>query len=228
MKLVLVFDVNETLLDVGALDPLFVRMFGDATARREWFGQMLQSAFVSTITHTYRDFGAIGMSALTMVAEQRGVTLNNEDRTALRDGMRQLPPHPEVREALERLRASGFRLATLTNSTSEVSEAQMINAGLHEFLEQMLSADTVQRLKPAPEPYRMAAERLDVTVGEIRLVAAHAWDIAGALHAGCAAAFVARPGHVLDPAEEQPDVIGTDMRDVVERILASNGNGAAR
>ncbi|MDQ3655068.1 MAG: haloacid dehalogenase type II, partial [Chloroflexota bacterium] len=44
MNRVIVFDVNETLLDVGALDPLFVRMFGDATVRREWFGQMLQSA----------------------------------------------------------------------------------------------------------------------------------------------------------------------------------------
>ena len=66
MTRVIIFDVNETLLDVGALDPLFGRMFGDATARREWFGQMLQSAFVSTITQTYRDFGSIGMSALAM------------------------------------------------------------------------------------------------------------------------------------------------------------------
>ncbi|MDQ3443869.1 MAG: haloacid dehalogenase type II, partial [Chloroflexota bacterium] len=57
--------------------------------------QMLQSAFVSTITGTYRDFGTLGMSALTMVARRRGVELLDEDRTALRDGMRQLPPHPE-------------------------------------------------------------------------------------------------------------------------------------
>lgn len=220
MKRVLVFDVNETLLDVGALDPVFIGIFGDATARRDWFGQMLQSAFVSTITHTYRDFGSLGIAALAMVAVRRGVTLGDDDRIALRDGMRQLPPHPEVREALERLRDGRFRLATLTNSTAEVAELQLANAGLRDLFEEALSADTVQRLKPAPEPYRMAAGHMGVPIDRVRLVAAHAWDIAGALSAGCAAAFVARPGQVLDPAGAQPDIAGSTLSDVAERILA--------
>ncbi len=219
MKRVLVFDVNETLLDVGALDPIFTRMFGDASVRREWFGQMLQSAFVSTITHTYRDFGALGMAALAMVTDRHGVTLSDEDRIALRDGMRQLPPHPEVKETLGRLHDAGFRLATLTNSTAEVAEAQVTNAGLRDLFEQTLSADTVQRLKPAPEPYRMAAELLGVPITGIRLVAAHAWDIAGALNAGCTTAFVARPGQVLDVSTAQPDISGADLREVADRIL---------
>src|SRR5680860_129775 len=114
MDRAIVFDVNETLLDVGALDPIFVRIFGDANVRREWFGQMLQSAFVSTITGSYRDFGSIGMSALAMVAARHGTMLSDGDLPALGEGMRHLPPHPEVREAMERLRQAGFRLATLT------------------------------------------------------------------------------------------------------------------
>jgi len=222
MNRVIVFDVTETLLDVGALDPLFIGMFGDAAARREWFGQMLQSAFVSTITGPFWDFGTLGKSALTMVAGRRGVELSNEHLTALRDGMRQLPSHPEVREALEHLRASGFRVETLTNSTLEAGEAQLANANLREFQEQTLSADSVRRLKPAPEPYRMAAERFGVAVQELRLLAAHAWDIAGALNAGCAAAFVARPGQVLDPSGAQPDIIEPDLRGIAERILATD------
>ena len=88
------------------------------------------------------------------------------------------------------------------------------------YFEQILSADMVRRLKPAPEPYRMAAERMGVEVGAVRLVAAHAWDIAGALRAGCAAAFIARPGKVLDPLVEPPDVIGADLREVADQILA--------
>ena len=220
MERVIVFDVNETLLDVGALDPMFARMFGDAAARREWFGQMLQSAFVSTITHSYRDFGTIGMAALAMVAERHGVTIGDEDRRGLGAGMRQLPPHPEVRVAMERLRDAGFRLATLTNSTAETSEAQLANAGLDDLLELMLSADTVRRLKPAPEPYRMAAEALGVPIGQVRLVAAHFWDIAGALNAGCAGAFVARPGQILDPSGHAPGIAGADLHEVADRILA--------
>jgi 2-haloacid dehalogenase len=214
-----VFDVNETLLDLGALDPHFGRIFGDAGVRRAWFGQLLQSALVATVTDAYSDFGAIGGAALEMMAERQGVSLSDEDKLQILGGMRELPPHPEVAGSLSRLRDAGLRLATLTNSTQQVAEAQMENSGLRGYFEQLLSADTVRRLKPAPEPYRMAAQTLGVDVGEIRLVAAHAWDVAGALRAGCAAAFLARPGMVLDPLVERPDVVGADLREVADRIL---------
>ena len=227
MARVIVFDVNETLLDLGALDSEFERIFGDADARRAWFQQMLLSAFVSTITGVYADFGTIGMAALDMLAARRGISLGDNDRQAVREGMRKLPPHPDVRDALVRLRDSGLRLATLTNSTAEVGEAQITNAGLRDLFEQTLSADAVRRLKPAPEPYHMAAAAMEVPIGEVRLVAAHAWDVAGALRAGCAAAFVGRPGQVLDPLVERPDIAGADLREVADHILAAEiGAGA--
>jgi 2-haloacid dehalogenase len=219
MPRICVFDVNETLLDLRALDPHFERVFGDTTVRHAWFTQLLQTAFVSTITGDYKDFGTIGSTALDMVAARRGATLSPEDRTSLLGAMRHLPPHPDVRDGLERLRSAGARLVTLTNSTEQVGQAQITNAGLSGYFEHLFSADTVRRLKPAPEPYRMVAERLGVAISEIRLIAAHAWDIAGALHAGCAAAFVARPNMVLDPLFEPPDVVGADLREVAERIL---------
>jgi 2-haloacid dehalogenase len=219
MARVCVFDVNETLLDLGALDPHFERVYGDAGVRRSWFLQLLQSALVATVTGVYSDFGTIGAAALEMVAEREGVYLSEEDKQEILGGMRELPPHPEVAKSLERLREAGLRTATLTNSTREVSEAQMENSGLRGYFEQILSADAVKRLKPAPEPYMMAAESLGVEIGQVRLVAAHSWDVAGALRAGCAAAFVARPGMVLDPLVERPDVVGVDLREVTDRIL---------
>jgi 2-haloacid dehalogenase len=95
----------------------------------------------------------------------------------------------------------------------------MENSGLSGYFEQTLSADAVKRLKPAPEPYRMAAESLGVEVGEVRLVAAHGWDVAGAMRAGCAAAFVARPGKALFPTAPRPDVVGADLREVADGII---------
>ncbi len=219
MTRVIVCDVNETLLDLRALDPIFADMFGDVSVRQEWFNQLLQSALVATVTDAYIDFGTIGMAALDMVAARRDVSLTDDHRGALREGMRRLPPHPEVREALMHLREAGFRLATLTNSTAEVGEAQIANAGLDDLFEVTLSADSARRLKPAPEPYRMAADRLGIAVGDVRLVAAHAWDVAGAMRAGCAAAFVARPGKVLDPLAPRPDVVGADLGAVANTIL---------
>ena len=215
-----VFDVNETLLDLRALDPLFAETFGDAAARREWFAQMLQLAFVSTITGDYRDFGALGAAALEMFAAQRHVSLTMDRRNALLGGLRQLPPHSEVPESLKRLREAGLHLVSLTNSTLAVSQAQLAYAGLNRFFERQFSADTVRRLKPAPEPYQMVAQELGVSLADLCLVAAHTWDIAGALKAGCSAAFLARPGMVLDPFATRPDLVGTDLKEIADQLLA--------
>jgi 2-haloacid dehalogenase len=56
----------------------------------------------------------------------------------------------------------------------------------------------------------------------VRLVAAHSWDVSGALAAGCKAAFVARPGMVLSPLGSRPDIIGADISEVVDQIIAAD------
>ena len=150
MGRVQVFDVNETLLDLAAMDPHFQRIFGDAGVRVAWFTQMIQSALVGTVTGAYSPFGAHAMAALEMTAEQASVKLASEDKEAVAAQMRQLPPHPEVADALRRLSDAGLRLAALTNSTEEVARAQLEHAGLIDRFELVLSADTVGRLKPAP------------------------------------------------------------------------------
>ena len=219
MAPVCVFDVNETLLDLAALDGEFQRLFGDPGMRVSWFGQLLQSAMVATITDRYTDFGTVGGAALEMTAARLGVELSEEDREAVVGGMTRLPAHPEVPGALRRLGEGGLRLAALTNSTERVATAQLEHAGIIGSFEAVLSADAVRRLKPAPEPYRMAAGRLGVDPSEVLLVAAHAWDVAGALAAGCQAAFVARPGKVLDPLADPPELVVADLDELADRLL---------
>ena len=138
------FDVNETLLDLGALDPAFERIFGQAEVRRTWFATMLQLAMRTTITGPYAKFGDCAMAALDVVAEQRGAGLADSDRDAVREGMTRLPPHPEVPGALTRLRDAGVRIATLTNSTQQFADAQLAFDGLDGLFEASLRADAVQ------------------------------------------------------------------------------------
>lgn len=219
MARIIVFDVNETLLDLKALDPHFQRLFGDAGVKQKWFAQVLQTSLLVTITNSYVDFGAIGGHALEMTAARHGVALTNDDRSQIAQGMRSLPPHADVIDNLERLRAAGLRLATLTNSSPAMVQAQLTNAGLIDYFEQALSVETVRRFKPAAEVYRMAAEKLKVDIGQMRLVAAHEWDVTGAIRAGAAGAFIARPGMVLGPLSAQPDIVGKDLYDVTDQIL---------
>lgn len=226
MPRVCVFDVNETLLDLAALDPLFERAFGSAAARREWFGLMLQYAFALTAIGEYRTFGEHGQAALTTLMARHGVTLPADEQGVILAALRTAPPHPDVPEGLRRLHEAGFRLVALTNSTLDVAERQLSAAGVRPLFERVFSADTVRRLKPAAEPYRMVAESLGVAIDATRLIAAHGWDISGALAAGCAAAFIARPGADLIPGMPPPDIIGADLPAVAERLIAVERGGA--
>jgi 2-haloacid dehalogenase len=219
---VIAFDVNETLLDLTALDEPFRKVFGDPGLRPQWFAQMLQLSFVGGLTGEYVDFSTAQRAALRMLAERTGTSLSDAQATEIVEGMSSLPPHPEVPEAIARLRATNrLSLAALTNSVQAVAEAQLTQAGLRDLFDAVISADSVRRLKPAPQPYRAVAERFGVGMADVRLVAAHAWDVSGALAAGCRAALVRRPGVVPSPLGAQPDIIGPSLTEVVDQIIAA-------
>lgn len=217
---ILVFDVNETMLDVNALAPQFARGFGDGKVVQEWFTTVLLYSQTITIAGPYADFSAIARAALEMTAASRGITLAAADRDAILVGLRTLPAHPDVRDALARLQKAGFRMVTLTNSPPAAVEQQLTSAGIATFFERRLSVDSVKKFKPALEVYQIVASELRVPAAQLRLVAAHAWDVFGAMRAGYAAAFVARPGKTLFPLAATPDIVEPDLGRVADRIIA--------
>ena len=219
MTRVVAFDVNETLLDLSALDGLFEEVFASAALRPQWFAMMLQVSFVGGLTGSYVDFTTAQRAALRMIARREGVRLPGDAEDRILDGMRHLPAHPEVAAALGALDGSGLEVVALTNSVQDVAEDQLTNAGLRDLVGAVMSADAVGHLKPSPEPYLAVAERYAVPADRVRLVAAHHWDVTGALRAGCAAAFVARPGAVPSAIGPQPDIVEPDLTRVVARIL---------
>ena len=123
MARVLVFDVNETLLDLAALREPFSRAFGDAAPMGEWFARLLHGSLVATLTDTYEDFATIARRALDAVAQRSGRDLHVAERDAILGTMLELPAHTEVPDALSRLRSAGFPLATLTKSSPEMARA---------------------------------------------------------------------------------------------------------
>lgn len=216
----IVFDVNETLLDLSALDPLFADGFGDKGTRRVWFAQVLALAMSGTIVGSYADFGELARVALEMTARKRGVALDGERKRRILSLMSALPAHGDVAVGLRDLHEAGIPLAVLTNSTEAAVRAQLDHAKLTDFFTHVLSVDAVRRYKPAPETYAYAAEQIGVEPEELMLVAAHDWDVAGAMHAGLRAAFVTRHGTALNPLETTPEIVVPSIRDVASAVLA--------
>jgi 2-haloacid dehalogenase len=215
---VLAFDVNETLLDLSALDPMFAAAFGRANVRPSWFLTMQGLWMAGTLTDRFVPFDKVADAALEVTAAREGMTLPRDVRSAIVNGLQALPAYPEVEPALVALRDAGVRLAALTNSTDRMARAQLKFAGLFPLFEQVLSVEAVKRYKPAPEPYLYAARRLHVKPPGMYMVAAHAWDTGGAAAAGLKTIFVKRPGKILTPGAPKPDLQVSDLAELARRF----------
>lgn len=217
---ILVFDVNETLLDIEVLHPLFARVFGDARVMRQWFAELILYSQALSLSGEYTDFGKLSVAVLRMVATIRQVSLSDTDIDEFIETMRNLPPHREAAEALERLGQAGFRMVTLTNSAPQAGKALLDNAGLSHHFERLFSVDAVQRYKPARETYKHVANELGTEPSTLRMIAAHTWDTLGASAAGYAAALVTRPGNAPLLVGDQPDIIEPNLIAIADRIIS--------
>src|ERR1700751_6246474 len=158
---IIVFDVNETLLDLDALRPTFDRIFNDPSVMRLWFAGLITYAEALTLAGVYVPFTDIGGAVLRMLAATRGITISDADGAELTDRFATMPPHPEVPAALRRLRDHGFRLFTLTDNTLDISGRQLEKAGVVDVVESRFRVDeTVRRYNPAPEGYHSVAAAL--------------------------------------------------------------------
>jgi 2-haloacid dehalogenase len=218
-KRTLVFDVNETLLDLRVLDPTFERVFGDASVRRQWFGLVLRNAMTLTMTGAYRDFISVGAASLDMIADRQQVSISQADRDSIRQTMGSLPAHRDVLPNLRRLQEAGFRMAALTNSPPVPARQQLANAGIAPLLDEIMTVEAVGKFKPAREVYEMAAATLGVNTGDMRMIAAHDWDVAGAMAAGCVGALLLRPGMVTNPLYPAPDIVESGFDRLTDRII---------
>jgi 2-haloacid dehalogenase len=218
---VLVFDVNETLIDIESLIPLFERLFGDRRAMREWFSQVLTYSMTVTMSGNYVDFFTLGQGALRMLASIHQVNVTDDDERALKQAMLTMPPHPDVAAGLEVMRRNGFRLVTLSNSPPNPDgPSPLEQAGLAHLFERQLSVEACRAFKPAATAYRYACEQLSVAPADCMMVAAHAWDTMGAQATGFSGALITRPGNATLPIPglPQPTIVATDLRDLATKL----------
>jgi 2-haloacid dehalogenase len=219
---VLVFDVNETLIDIDAMAPLFEQVFGDARAMREWFGQLVMYSMTTALSGCYVDFFTLGQGMLRMLGEIHGTPISDGDLDRVKQAMLTMPAHPDVADGLTMLRDNGFRLVTLTNSPPNPSGASPLeSAGLGGYFERQFSVDACRTYKPAREVYDHVCRELQVSPADCMMVAAHVWDTIGAQSAGFGAALITRPGNAPLPLNglPQPALVAADLRQLAQQLI---------
>ena len=221
---VLFFDVNETLLDLTNMKQVVrTALNGKDDLLSLWFTTMLQYSLVTTASGQYEHFGNIGAAALQMVAANNDIKLSEEEaRKTVVNSLHGLPVHPEVKEALTQLKKYGYKLGSFTNSSKEGAKKQFESAGLTEYFDDHLSVEDIGKFKPFTDTYTWAARIMKVNPEECMLIAAHGWDVAGALWAGWRAAFISRPGQQIFPLAPQIEINENDLKKVAQVLLSYN------
>jgi len=216
----IVFDVNETLLDLDTMEPTFERIFGDKSTMRLWFANLILYSAALTVARCYVPFTDIGSAVMKMLADTRGVKIDDRDKKELAEKFSTIPPHPEVPAALGKLRETGFRLFTLTDNVLEVQTRQLEHGGIVDLFERRFSADGVKHHKPSREAYAYIETELGVQPSQLCLVACHTWDTLGAVAAGWEAALIKRVGNDVLGVGPQPQIVGNDLNDVANQLIA--------
>jgi len=217
---VLLFDVNETLLDMTPLKKMVAEVLQDPKAPELWFATMLQYSLAATVSGQYFAFPEIGAAVLQMLARNIDVAISQADAMEKLSIMKSLPAHKDVEPGLRRLKDAGFRMATLTNSSQDGVRAQLQGASLSDFFERQLSVESVRKFKPHADVYAWAAREMNVEPAQCMLVAAHGWDVAGAKWAGLATAFIARQGQQKFGLAPQPDTEAADLLGLCQALGA--------
>jgi 2-haloacid dehalogenase len=220
----LVFDVFGTLVDwrSGVADAFRASGASDdpyelADAWRARYRPIL--AEVNDGARPWGDFDELHLATLDDLLAERGLELAQDARHELVQAWHRLDPWPDVRDGLEALRRRR-PVAMLSNG----HVALLVDLARHGDLrfDCVLSAELARAYKPAPEAYLTAARLLGVPPGELMLVAAHPWDLAGARDAGLRSAFVDRPleyGPGSEPrADPDADESVVDLGELAARL----------
>jgi len=216
----IVFDVNETLLDLETMEPTFERIFRKRGAMRLWFANFIMYSAALTVAGCYVPFTDIGGAVMKMLADTRGINITDADKRELTDKFSTMPPHAEVPAALRKLRTAGFRLFTLTDNLLEVQTRQLTNGAIVDLFERRFSADGVKHHKPSREAYAYVEKELGAKPSDFCLIACHTWDTLGAVAAGWEAALIKRPGNDVLGVGPQPQIVGDTLDDVANQLIA--------
>ena len=116
--------------------------------------------------------------------------------------------YPGIREGLDKLRAAGYVLGSVTNKAAQFTVPLLKDLGVYDDFSVVVAGDTLEKKKPDPAPLLYAAERMGVQPEECLMVGDSISDVSAARAAGFQ--IVCMPygyNHGNDIRQANPDAV---------------------
>ncbi|MBZ9631898.1 haloacid dehalogenase type II [Salegentibacter sp. LM13S] len=215
---IIIFDVNETLLNLIPLKEEINAALENEMGFDVWFPKLLHYSLVETTTGGYSNFSEIAAATFKMISDKFDKEFSDYEIQNILSEITNLPPYPDVKPGLEQLKNEGYKLIAFSNGKPDVLEAQLKFAEIDSYFVGIHSVEEVKKYKPHPESYRYILKKYQVTPKRAMMVAAHSWDIIGAKRAKLQTCFVERPEKTLYELAEKPDISVTGITEILEQI----------
>ena len=216
---IIFFDVVETVFSLAPLADKLTELDLPVGSDKLFFAQLLRDAFALSASGIFHTFPDIAKGTLTVMLHSLGHEVNETTLKEILGTFSRLPAHKDVKLALEKIKSTNCQAVFLTNGSRTNTENLVRNNGIEHLVDDIISVEDFNIWKPQTELYRQAALKHSCAPENALLVAAHAWDIAGAIRAGFHGIWIQRQELLYHPLMSKPDDQVTNLVDAVDRAI---------
>ena len=214
-----VFDMIGTCFSLEKPRQQLIKLGAPSCALELWFAQSLRDAFAFSHAGDYQPLKEVLQAELPRTLETFGIKLDSAQISSTMKTFKELELQPHAESAFELLATSGCQIIALTNGSQESTLNLLKRAGVQKYFTKVYSVDAIAVTKPHADVYKMIQTE---DLNRVWLVAAHAWDIAGALSVGMKTAFVSQLEKNYLEVYPQPQITAENLLEAAHQIIKSD------
>ncbi len=221
MNYTLAFDVYGTLINTSGVFDSLEQMIGEKAKlfMNTWRNKQLEYSFRRGLMNKYADFSVCTRDALEFCCKAYKVDLSLRKKDALMEEYTVLPTFPDVNDGLQNLKEPGYKLYAFSNGSFNAVSNLLINAGIIDFFDGIVSVEGVKVFKPSPLVYEYFNKQTNSTKSDSWLISSNPFDVIGAISYGMRAAWVQRSSDsIFDPWGVDPTITIHGITDLAFKL----------
>ncbi len=214
----IIFDAYGTLFDVNSAaekckERLGYKWEGFANY---WRTTQLEYTWLRSLMKRHKDFWQITEDSLDK--SMNFYNIDNAMRSELLNLYKVLSPFTEVREALNKLKQSNYKLAILSNGTPDLLNELVVSNRLKDIFDDIFSVEEVGIFKPDYKVYDLPINKYNIEKNEVLFLSANTWDVSGAGNYGYNAVWVNRNNNIFDKLDFEPNKQISNLSELLDLI----------
>ena len=214
----IIFDAYGTLFDVNSAAEKCKEKLGDKWEgfANYWRTTQLEYTWLRSLMRRHKDFWQITEDSLDK--SMNFYNIDNSMRSELLNLYKVLSPFTEVKDALNKLKESNYKLAILSNGTPDLLKELVVSNGLKDIFDDIFSVEEVGIFKPDSKVYDLPINKYKIEKNEVLFLSANTWDVSGAGNYGYNTAWVNRNNNIFDKLDFEPNQQISNLSELLDLI----------